>query len=242
MTPFQIEFIGIPGSGKSTISQVVLNKLNTKNYTVIDRQAQQEHVANLYRKMSKKRRLTSFLDFCENNNALVFELSRLSYALKPMHRAGLRRSFVFLKQCQNAALFRSSQNLPDADIVVHDQDILQELWSVLYLREASDSKLRPVISAMQNWLPDLTVFIDLNGKIALERMQKRAEGLNHFTGEIDAMENLDAKTLDRSNATTYRLGKLAQTYGSTLLKIDGLDNVEESARRVIEEIEILFDA
>ena len=238
----QIEFIGLPGSGKSTISKRVLEILAAKKHKVLDRQGQQECVADHYRPMSKKERLSSFLGFCETNDTLVFELSRLTYALKPIHKAGLRRSFIFLKQCQNAALFLSSKRVVDLDFVVHDQDILQELWSVLYLRETSDAKLRPVIAAMQNWLPALTVFIDLSGDVALQRMQKRAKALDRFTGEIDAMKNLDAKTLDQSNATTRRLGELAQEYGSRLLVIDGLENIEASAQRVVQEIETLFNA
>lgn len=237
----QIEFIGLPGSGKSTISESVMAELRKTNYDVMDRQLQQEFVAEHYRNMSKKERLSSFLSFCEINDALVFELTRLTYALKPIHRAGLRRSFIFLKQCQNASIFCSSDQIP-ADIVIHDQDIIQELWSVLYLREASDTQIRAVIAEMKDWLPALTVYIDLSGKVAWDRMQQRAQNLNRFTGEIDSMKNLDARTLDQSNVATRRLGEIAEEFGSTLLTIDGMAGVEESANLVLEKIENLFHA
>lgn len=241
MKPVHVEFIGLPGSGKSTISQLVLEELKAKNLRVLDRQSQQERVADQYRGMSKKERLSSFVNFCEQNNDLVFELSRLTASLRPIHRAGLRRSFIFLKQCQNAELFQQSKT--NCDVLIHDQDIIQELWSVIYLRDTHRENLRPVFSAMQNWLPELTVFIDLDGSVALERMAGRAKALNRFTGEIDSMENLDAKTLDKSNATTRFLGELSEEFGSTLLTIDGLEIAEKSVPKVVEKIEqlVLFD-
>ncbi len=240
MKSIQIEFIGLPGSGKSTISDLVINKLADKNYRVMNRRDQQKCVANHYLRISKKERLASLFDFCESNEALVFHLSKLSCTLRPLHRAGLRRSFIFIKQCQNAAIFHSQDLSKDVDFVIHEQDILQEIWSVLYLRQASDAMLRPLFQSIQDWLPTMTVYIDLNGAVAWERMQERAKRLKHFPGEIDSMKDLDKAILNRSNETTRQLGALAQEFGSTLFTIDGLKSVEESAELITARIESLY--
>ncbi|GEM_PF-5613028 len=237
--PFQIEFIGLPGSGKSTLAEELISNLDAKGFKILDRKGQQSTVASHYTGLTKTQRMASFVEFCEKNDALVFELSRLSLSLRPLHRAGLRRAFIFLKQCQNASLFwkegRGENN--DLDFIIHEQDLVQELWSVIYLRPFCPDRVRAIMDNMKAWLPDLIVFIDLDGPTSKQRMGNRAAKLKKFTGEIDVMVNLSTKILDASNRDTKKLGELGTEFGADFLVIDGLDTIKKSTTKILAYLE-----
>ncbi len=125
-------------------------------------------------------------------------------------------------------------------MLVLDQDLLQEIWGILYLRPMLEaSELVRLLEALLEDLPDAIVYIKVDGQKALARMGERRDLVGPI-GDFDRGVGLDAKTLDRSATDFTRIIEIAATVrGSLIIELDGCLSPEIQSAIVVASLEAI---
>ncbi|WP_230467764.1 FkbM family methyltransferase [Lujinxingia vulgaris] len=181
MTP-TIEFIGLPGVGKSTCVERVIEALRAEGLDVRDRHSAREHVSDLHRQTPTTARALDLLSHLALRPAPWLHGLRLTQSMGPPHALGLRRLYDLSRKSHNTALSRTSQTCArdEASLTIFDQDIAQEIWSVLNLRPLPDDLLLDhLVESLKPWLPEMVVWLDLSPAEALRRSEQRARAGGH---------------------------------------------------------------
>ncbi|TXD41660.1 FkbM family methyltransferase [Lujinxingia vulgaris] len=177
-----IEFIGLPGAGKSTCVAHVIEALRAEGIAVRDRQEARERISAQHRQTPTAARALGLLSHLALRPTPWLLGLRLTTAMGPPHALGLRRLYDLSRKSHNTTLSRPSLKRASADpaLTIFDQDIAQEIWSVLNLRELPDTRpLDALVQSLSPYLPDIVLFLNLPPAEALHRSEERARTGGH---------------------------------------------------------------
>ena len=226
----RVEAVAVPGSGKSTLFAEVARRLRARGVTVMERSEQQSRVSALHRARSRGERLALLSSFVATHPALVGGVVRLNATTWPPSSRSWYRAYCLLRHAQNRAL------LDEEGVLLLDQDLLQEILSVLYLRPCRDvGALERVLRALdaQGWLPHVVVHPRVSGAETLARLRSRSASRGP-TGEFDRMGDLRAETLDQAREEAARIARAAARIGGgVLVETDGAAPPERQADAVM---------
>lgn len=176
-----IEFIGLPGAGKSTCVERVIEALRNDGVEVRDRHEARERISALHRQTPATARALQLMRHLALRPTPWARGLRLSLSMGAPHPLGLRRLYDLSRKIHNAELDPTPE-APGAPLTIFDQDVAQEIWSVLNLRELSDSDahaLDALVQSLKPYLPEMVVFLSLPPAEALRRAEERATAGGH---------------------------------------------------------------
>ncbi|MBO6937183.1 MAG: hypothetical protein JJ863_19590 [Deltaproteobacteria bacterium] len=215
-----LEAIGIPGAGKSTVVSAAVHQLAESGIAAWDRAAHQRAIAGLHAaRGGRLARARALALFAGERHDLVRSIVRLTLRTRPPLPVSWVRAWNLWRMAHNEHLLRE-EGTPPA-VVLHDQSLLQEIWSVLYLRPCSDEDaLRGVLEALVEWLPDIVFLPRVDGDVALARMAER-RGRVGVTTDLDRM-NLRAEDMERTQDEAIRIAEMAaDVAGARLVVTNG---------------------
>src|SRR5687767_9276111 len=119
-----VEFIGMPGSGKSTLSRRVAERLHAGGITVAQPSYVLAHGIARWRRLARKSRRVA--------SELIAHPSDALRAARAVRSTRQRRAGDVLKMTFNWLLVSSllRRRPPAGEVHLHDQGVLQALWSV----------------------------------------------------------------------------------------------------------------
>jgi len=186
-----IEFVGLPGAGKTTIASKVIQRFQSENFGVYSREMLNRFRAN----NSKFHRGFNLLFFLISNLAFVIKCINYGLCFRPINFNSMRFSYNAVRTA-----FKSKQAVANAGknscrIVVFDQGILQDLWSVAVTGETVKleilhEKLVCLLKPIYRKFSPLIVFVDVDAQKATERILFRGPSPYRF-------DNMEMKEVEK---------------------------------------------
>ena len=166
-----IEFIGLPGSGKTTIANSVIKLLEKEGYNC----QSYKQIFDINSLDNKGKVLISFL---VKNLGFIFYMflyTILSTSISPAKKKyGLIRLTHLFKLI---ILFeQNTQMMHNNDLVVLDQGITQCIWSITSMEANANIRvgvLKKSMSFKKNIFPDVLVYVDVDQVTVLDRLRNR---------------------------------------------------------------------
>ena len=162
-----VEFYGLPGSGKSTVAEPIVKKLREKGFRVLT--------------------YTDFNSSYNNSFGLVLNNLNLAFLLLQLifrEKMGInkKRASCIKAILRTNEFYKSSS---DADYIIMEQGILQNVISLYYDHEIRDTDtLKKIFQTVRNeFLPVVT---EIDSEEAFKRMltrEKEPERLDKLDGE-----------------------------------------------------------
>ncbi|RDV37393.1 hypothetical protein DV096_12840 [Bradymonadaceae bacterium TMQ3] len=231
LTLTQIEFIGLPGVGKSTCVERVINGLQHRGVDCLDRQTYRRLTSRRHQERSRPQRGFDYLFFLSKHPAVFRHGTSLSQKLGAPHPRALKRLYHLTRKLQNASLINATL---DERLVVFDQNIVQEIWGLIDLRALPESTwLDPLVEACRPWLPDLVVALRLEPALALERLHERANAGGAFI-EFGLPATLSAEDYARGHRIFDSLLASLRRVGVHCIDIDASPAPDSLARQTID--------
>lgn len=229
----QIEFIGLPGVGKSTCVEHVVENLHHRGIDGLDRPAYRHLTSTLHQKRSRTRRSLDYLSFSSRHYAVIQQGVVLSKKLGSPHPRALTRLYHLTRKIQNAFLVNATL---DNRVVVFDQNIVQEIWGIIDLRALPEPAwLDPLIETCRPWLPELVVALRLDPNLVLERLHQRASAGGAFV-EFALPANLSDEDYARGQDIFDALLASLRRVGVHCIELDASPEPELLARQATTEI------
>jgi len=187
-----IEFVGLPGAGKTTIVSKIIMRFQSEIYGIYSREMLNRFRAN----KSKFHRGFNLLVFVISNLPFVIKCINYGLFFRPINFESMRFSYNAIRTA-----FKSKQAVVNAEkngcrIVVFDQGILQDLWSVGVTGETAKleilhEKLVHLLKLIYRKFTPLIVFVDVDAQKATERIQFRGPSPYRFDNmEMKAVEKV----------------------------------------------------
>lgn len=169
-----VEFVGLPGSGKTTITKEICSLLKNESYSVYTR-----GVFNSYwDTIDKIERRKRYIHFIVNNIRLSIELVIYLMLLKPIRIETFDFGYQFYRIVYKMYEAIKNAKREGFDFIVYDQGLLQALWSI----HVSGTPRRE--ESLKKWIKricDMTfkdenyfiIFLKDNHDVVIERIKKR---------------------------------------------------------------------
>jgi thymidylate kinase len=226
-----VEFVGLPGSGKTTIARSTAATLRARGVHVL------EPVARVNELDAVRRSATKFA-YCAGEGLRA-----------PAATAALAKLVAESRQPNVALAARNLTNLVlqralaiparPADVVIHDQGVFQSLWS-LNLQARNPPRLDAALYArVAGGAPHrLVVFLDADVARVLERLSMRSD-VGRFARTTDASPDLTSMSVELLEQLFRFAESLSAHHGLAVARIDnrcsGLDAADGAVLRVVSE-------
>ena len=225
--PLVVEFVGLPGSGKTTISHLVASKLEAKGIKIVSREEilKQWHQKNALQKLLQL--------FSSNSNQWTILVNSLQFAaqVQPLNLFSFVQAIkIFFNVKRNDAVVRGA----NCQLILLDQGLLQEAWSVVIagsLPKLSSLK-REMLSIFYNRsIIIVNLKIDLDTSVSrVQNRQKKKTKDSYF----ELMDSAQAYSL----VTKYfpylqEIINCARIAEIPILDIDSSLPVEENSEEIV---------
>lgn len=225
--PLIVEFVGLPGVGKTTVAQQVALKLREQGLQVVFR-------PEILQQWQQKNVLQKAIQLFPNNlnhwhiliNSLVF-----AWQIKPINRQSFGKAakiFTNVKRNDAVACDR------DFDIVLLDQGLLQETWSVGITGTPPQTKyLKREITPLFNNRSMLIIYCQLDIATTLKRMQNRQTTNSRF----DRMDSAQAySTMTKYVSYLEEIINCARACNVAILELDSSQAIELQSNKAVDSI------
>lgn len=222
----KIELVGLPGAGKTTLADRLVAALREHGVCCVTRAEAQRSVSALHAEHPSWKRWLRYLAHAASEPGVSRAALRLAARTRPQVAKGYWRAYCLTRHAHNDSLLRATA--PRGAVIVLDQDILQEVWGVLYLRSCSDERdLRRLLVALRHRLPDIVLHCRVDGATALERIAERRQRLGPL-GDVDRMTWMTPEVLGRAGIESLRIARMAaDVAGARLLEVDSTQAVDD---------------
>lgn len=230
-----IEFVGLPGAGKSTIARALRDKMWTLGYRCRDKAP----FALLARDVTNRERgrvLRASADLLWASRLTLLSGGMRKDLLKAGWHPQLPARYWRLMRTWAALVRLSRQETTEgtSDITIFDQGILQCLPSI-YPRTADQALRRELtrswVERMRHVLPDLVVLVLVDERTAASRIKSRP--LQRTAWELEGAHIEEG--LHRVKLFAEDVLPLALTEaGTPLLRVDGRDPPGRSMRSILD--------
>jgi gluconate kinase len=222
---FLIEFVGLPGAGKSTVTQKVIAELNSRGYACPGYDELQQARAWGAPIFIKTPRYFSFLWFLCRHPGLLIRVLSFSARVRPLNRTSIWRGVVLLRRIK---LFRdcASRNY---DVIILEEGILQGLWSIA-LTGVSRDPAGLFRTILDRYVKGRFAFLylEIDSNTAFQRVRERKGNLGH---RIDGMS--DSKLHGLLDRHAERLRRLAVEEAHAL-RLDGAESVASISGQIVQ--------
>lgn len=181
--PLLLEFVGLPGSGKTTVSHLVAAKLEAKGIKIVSRE-------EILRQWHQKNALQKLLQlFSSDSNQWRILLNSLTFAaqVQPINLFSfVQASKIFFNVKRNDAVVRDG----NCQLILLDQGLLQEAWSVVIA--GSLPKLSALKREMRSLFYNRSIII-VNLKIDLDTSVSRVQNRGSKKKKDSYFELMDSE-------------------------------------------------
>lgn len=223
-SPLVVEFVGLPGAGKTTICDRVAERLRECGISLISRR----EILQEWHRNALPQKIIQLLPTEGNDSRILLNSLLFAARVKPIAlQSFLQAGKVFTNVKRNEAVARSGKY----QVLLLDQGLLQEIWSVV-LTGSVPPKVdlhRAMTAVFSN---RSMVFIDFKVDIetALSRIGKRSSMNSCF----DKMESDRAYSALLQYAPFLQIiVDFAREMGMTVLEIDGNLSVEDKVETIV---------
>jgi predicted kinase len=177
-----IEFLGLPGSGKTTIARELVDLLRDQGVTVrFSREVMGDDLP-LWRRTPQRLALVG--NVIARGPSKIFRATR---NLTPEQRRGKHAAKSWWNFLSVLAM-HSSQD--DRSLLVADQGVAQGIWSARVHHGQNAAPLNIVSEQFEQWIErTLFIHVDASPEVARERLARRAERTSRFQ-HLNCIENM----------------------------------------------------
>jgi hypothetical protein len=168
--PVVLEFVGLPGGGKSTIARHVVRELTSRGHRVLERPPVKGNIAAMRIKPN----------YVFGGIAALVESLWLSLlTIRPYYAGRLRRALVVPTWLLRWELIRQSR----ASLIILDEGVIQNVWAIVIggrwpSEEVADRLLRRVLRNVPQRYNIVHCVVDTD--TALNRIAERGDQRNRF--------------------------------------------------------------
>ncbi len=164
--PLVIEFIGLPGAGKTTTAQIVIDKLSAAGYrcfglSTLDKpEALEKEKGGLDNKLKM---LTLFVYSCIVHTQITIDMLLFVLQVRPISATNFRRFVLLMVRLTHL----KSQMNDGFDFIILDQGLIQSLWSIVVTGEqpAARQYLERVLNGILDEVPLFVIMIDVETEL-----------------------------------------------------------------------------
>ena len=227
--PVVVEFVGLPGAGKSTLAARLLEQLKAQGYDCAGRELLRgKGGGSLPGRWLRLRFWWRHLGLVRNTALAVMSVGAGgTEALR--HATRLGRWASGFERLTNSG----------HQIILLDQGVVQEAWSSLFRAASGRSRLLQLLDLILRDAPPRLAFVycDVPLDVALQRIATRPEGKSTF----DDMDQAEARRLLASHGRDLRelFAHSVDTVQAPQLTIDTSKDLAESCRSVLDFVKVL---
>lgn len=212
-----IEFYGLPGSGKSTLSHIVAERLRSEGLSVDEPSYNIDHQHPLPKKLKK---------FAVGGYWFVIRHRQYRLISEIVKQNGYKGLTAFTMTVNVIQKMRIYNSLKETEIVIMDQGLIQACVSL-----STNGKIRAkenyerLLTMMPNAANASKIYIDVNDETALDRMSQRATN----DSRVEKLKDVDAKKemLNRIRCEMTHLRELWEDSGNDIVIVSSNDLKED---------------
>jgi thymidylate kinase len=221
--PMLVEFVGLPGAGKTTVFHQVVAQLRAEGIAIVPR----DEILQQWRNIAWFQRVLRLVPETQNHWSILLQSQRLALQVKPLTRQSFLKAGKIFSNLKRIDAIAGDRRCP---LILLDQGLLQEIWSV------GITGSPPAIEHLQQMLALLfyqrsmaVVHFEIDIETALCRLQNRPTESSRF----DLMQPEVAHSL-LSTYTPYlqEILNCTRSLNIPVLQIDGSLSVKEKAEKV----------
>lgn len=224
-----VEFVGLPGVGKTTLSQSVVAELKSQGIDASEPTHKIENRSGFYRVASKARFAATalLLDPRSGFNMIQAILSTDQESVSDYVRVLFNLLYI------NGIMVSSK---PNAKPCLLDQGLYQGLWSVGYRSSHEwNDLLEQFGEEPPQVIPDLVVFVEAEEATIADRLRERSKDDTRFTPGSEAFERgLNGYEHLKSHVQSVENGPR-----SVVIKNETRDSLKPNANRIVDELQSL---
>lgn len=224
-----VEFVGLPGAGKSTLAARLIEELRAQGYDCAGRELLRSKEGGLLAGRSARLRFWWRHFGLVRSTALTVVAVGAGGAEALRHAARLGRWASGFERLTNSG----------HQIILLDQGVVQQAWSSLFRAASGRSRLLQLLDLiLRDARPRLAfVYCDVPLEVALQRIAARPEGKSTF----DDMDQAEARRLLASHSRDLRelFAHSVDTVQAPHLTVDTSRDLAESCRSVIDFVKLL---
>ncbi|MEM8830727.1 MAG: hypothetical protein AAGE96_15405 [Cyanobacteria bacterium P01_G01_bin.19] len=224
--PLMVEFVGLPGSGKTTLSNLVAFKLESKGIKIVSRE-------EILKQWHQKKALSKlFKLFTFNSNQWNILRNSLTFAaqVKPINlQSFLRAGRVFVNVKRNDDLVRAR----NCQIILLEQGLLQTIWSIVItgsLPQFSYPKRTMVTLFDHRSIAIVNCKLDLNTAVSRIKNRPRKKIKDSYFDLMDSKQVYDLLT--KYCPYLQEIINWVKTEEIPMLEVDSSLTLEENSEKI----------
>jgi len=198
-TPKIIEFYGLPGTGKTSVADVLIDDMRLKGLKVKGRQDYEVWIKGLSFYVNVFMIIKTLFTILFNINLL------LNYMLTTKSVESLNIKLFFFIFYKAFSLKAFKKKFKD-DIILLDQFLMQDIWSLFVFSSSyKEEVIKAIVSCCSQ--TDCIFFFSLSSEINAKRLSQRSGGTSRFDSNSykDALASLLANKLYTEEVYSYSL-------------------------------------
>jgi thymidylate kinase len=241
MPPLVVEFIGLPGAGKTTIARFVIEELTNSGYrcfglsTLSNPETVEKKRGGLTNKLKT---LYSVALSCVFHKQIALDAVSYALHLKPLNLASLHRVIALLVRLD---FMRTMMN-SNYDLIILDQGLIQYIWSMGTIggSPTNDKYLEQLLQDVLDEVSLLVILVDVEVGLAVERINNRSTMRSRF----DRFSTRQAETLlvKHKNVLTRIVDFVEKFKGTVYMDVSGNQAIKKNVSIIVPFIERAWQA
>lgn len=203
--PIVLDFFGLPGCGKSTVSHLLAERLRNAGYKVYEPSYDLDH--NLWAWKRKLKKLYQYIVYMVLNPKKVSEIVIL------VKHNGYTVFFEQLSQCINIVTKYYAIYVSGFDYIIFDEGFYQAAISLSLVNNKvlSFDNLQKMLEMINSDIRIYGIYMHVSQEIALKRMAKRGgrdsriDAHSNENDKLNLLENFNKNCVKLSTTATYRI-------------------------------------
>lgn len=222
--PLVLEFVGLPGAGKTTVFHEVVALLREQGVTV----AARDEILQQWQRQPLWQRLWKLIPQTQNQWRILLHSLILASQVKPSNWSSFAKAIKIFANVKRIDAIARHQ---DSQLILLDQGLLQETWSVgITGTLPSLNILKQELALLLHQRPIAIVYFQIDVETAIERVQNRP------TAE-SRLDQMDAKAahqlLSKYMDYLQDIINCVQTFNIPILEIDSLLPIDQKAKNIL---------